>query len=153
MKKHEIKFNLDGFTDLQKQLAKGYKAKVGIMGESATRDDGELNNPEIGLIHEVGRVSDNMPARSFLRMPLTFKKADLMTFAIKNAKLIEQGNVKGFFAKIGIKAEAIIQEAFETGGFGQWAKNKPSTIAAKGSSAPLIDTGELRKAITSEVIS
>jgi hypothetical protein len=29
-----------------------------------------------------------------------------------------------------------------------WPENSPITIAAKGSDKPLIDTGELRKAIT-----
>lgn len=39
-------------------------------------------------------------------------------------------------------------EAFDTGGFGTWAPLDPATIAAKGSSRPLVDTGALLKELT-----
>jgi len=150
--KSEIKLNLDGLDKFQKELAKGYKAKVGVIGQAATRSGGDLNNAEIGLVHEAGSVSRGIPARSFLRMPLEHKMADIVTTAINNGKMVENNMIDSFFKKIGAKAESIIQEAFSTHGFGLWPPNAPSTIGAKGSASPLIDTGELRKAISSEVI-
>ena len=44
-----------------------------------------------------------------------------------------------------------IQEEFETRGVGNWQENAPSTIKAKGSDMPLIDTGNLRRHIVAEV--
>lgn len=61
-----------------------------------------------------------------------------------------EGNIKRIFQKIGLAAEGQIQEAFETGGFGKWPELQYSTILAKKSSAILIDTGSLRKAVTSK---
>jgi len=154
MKKTEIKFNIGSLNNLRSELAAGYKAKVGVIGSQAVRasDTGEFNNAEIGIVHEMGSEYLGIPARSFLRMPLEMKRKELVMFSRKNGHLIEQGKIKEFFALIGIKAEQIIQNAFATRGYGQWAANAPATIAAKGSSAPLIDTGELRKSISSEVI-
>jgi hypothetical protein len=154
MKQSQIKFNIGSLNNLRAELAAGYKAKVGVIGSKAVRasDTGGFNNAEIGIVHEMGSQFLGIPARSFLRMPLEMKRKELVMFARKNGALIEQGKVKEFFALIGIKAEQIIQSAFETRGFGQWAANSPTTIAKKGSSAPLIDTGELRKSISSEVM-
>lgn len=40
------------------------------------------------------------------------------------------------------------RDAFATAGFGEWAPLRPSTIARKGSSRILIDTGSLMAALT-----
>ena len=60
----------------------------------------------------------------------------------------------------------LVQEAFNTGGFGKWPANaditlkggwmrsssgKPFYVKPKKSTAPLIDTGQLRRAVSSEV--
>ena len=52
---------------------------------------------------------------------------------------------------LGVGAVDAIQEAFETRGFGNWQENAPSTIKAKGSDMPLIDTENLRRHIVAEV--
>lgn len=155
MKPHEIRFNISSLKELRAELSKGYKAKVGVIGEKATRQNSQegFNNAEIGIVHEMGSEFLNIPARSFLRKPLEENRKELVQFSESKKQLIADGEVVKFFELLGIKAESIIQKAFATGGFGKWAANSPRTIAKKGSSAPLIDTGELRKSITSEVIS
>lgn len=40
------------------------------------------------------------------------------------------------------------REAFATGGFGEWPALKPATIARKGSSKILVETGSLLSALT-----
>ena len=130
---------------------------VGVLGKKAYRKEkGGSTNALIGMVHEFGSKTQKMPARSFLIMPLHKKFND----ALHKSKAIEESfkkitSAKGLndtLEKIGILAEQVIQSAFETGGFGQWAPNSPATIAMKGSSSPLIDTGQLRRSITSEVV-
>ncbi len=115
--------------------------------------DSSLSNAALGLIHEFGSISKNIPARSFLRMPIMMKGKDITTqmsgSSVRNA--VESGNFKKVFQILGIIGEGLVKSAFSTGGFGQWAENKPATIRRKGSAAPLIDTGQLRRSITSDV--
>ena len=61
-------------------------------------------------------------------------------------------DLKNFAVILGASCVDAIQEAFDTHGFGEWQPNAPSTIKAKGSSSPLIDTGALRGKIVAEVI-
>lgn len=135
------------------------KVKVGIMGETNQRRSGELTNAEIGFANEFGKMTGypRIPARSFIRMPLNLffqeklkEKKSLSKKAFQNA--VETGNTEEFAAKVGIVAEETIQEAFATRGFGTWKKNAPYTVEMKKSDSPLIDTGQLRRAITSKVV-
>lgn len=57
----------------------------------------------------------------------------------------EQGDVK--LEELGLRAEGIVRGWF-TDPQNNWPPNSQNTIAQKGSEQPLIDTGELRKAIT-----
>jgi len=60
-----------------------------------------------------------------------------------------KGNIKRATTRIGLDAERQIKEDI-TGG--KFDKNSPITTAIKGSSRPLVDTGELFKAINSQVL-
>lgn len=46
--------------------------------------------------------------------------------------------------------QSAVVEMFETSGHGKWPPNKPSTIAKKGSSKPMIDTGAMMGSIRAE---
>ena len=52
---------------------------------------------------------------------------------------------------VATSALEIIDEAFETSGFGEWQPNSPLTIREKGSAMPLIDEGRLRNAVTYDI--
>lgn len=151
--KSQITFDLGKLEGIRKQLAKGYYAEVGILSDQPHTGDG-IGMVELGIIHEFGSITRNIPPRSFLRMPLETKKRELVS--VINSKLVneafESGNIKKIFEIIGIKAQAIIQEAFGSGGFGKWQKLKEATVKKKKSDAILIDTGELRRSITSRVV-
>lgn len=154
-KQTSISFNLDGLEKLAREIGKSYITRVGVLGSKAFRTDDEpMNNAEIGLIHEFGSVSANIPPRSFLRMPLETKRTDLVkSMSQPNVRgAVSAGQYKKVYQIMGVNAEAIINDAFVSGGFGKWAPNKSATIAAKGSSKPLIDTGQLRRSITSDVV-
>lgn len=114
-------------------------------------DAAEVTNADLAAIHEFG--TDDIPARSWLRMPLlTFMPNVYRTVGQKLVDMATKENIVDVYKGLGIRAEAIIQKAFESRGFGKWAPNAPETIRQKGSDAPLIDTAEFRKSITSEVV-
>ncbi len=107
-----------------------------------------------GAFNEFGsiKVQNRPPKRSFIRMPLSTRQSKIAEYVAPRAKAhMEDGDVKAIFADIGIAGESVIQEAFDTRGFGAWKENAESTINQKGSDAPLIDDGTLRAAITSRV--
>jgi len=162
---------------IERQLAKKHFVQVGVLGNTSynRKETVDVKNPklgqakhkkgknyasdtnaEIGFLHEFGSRSRNIPARSWLRAPLF---QSLQKEAVKYSKVFfnHLTNEKFVLAykKLAILAENVIQRAFATHGpegKGKWAPNAPLTIAKKGSSAPLIDTAQLRKAVTSKVV-
>lgn len=101
----------------------------------------------------------NIPARSFLQMPLE-RKGELMKRLKEHGfkqvdALIDHITETGDFESLGIIlgniAVELIQEAFDTSGWGEWEPNSPLTIENKGSAKPLIDKARMRGAITYEV--
>jgi len=147
------KMNLSGFDSTMKKLRGKYVTRIGILGDSDARPDGE-SNATIGLIQEFGSISGNIPPRSFLRMPIMNNKGKIFAMLTQatSKSLIEQGKIEEIYKRIGAIAQGIVIKAFGTRGYGKWAPNAPFTIAKKGSSAPLIDTAELSKSITYEVV-
>lgn len=166
----KVSLNKKGLQELIEELAKTEKArvKVGVLAANVSReDDGELNNADIGAVHEMGSKSSDIPARSFLRVPVTKKlPAELKKREKKIFKLITEQGVEQGLKTIGVLAENIVDEAFETSGGGSWPPNKQSTVMAKTAhiknakkrqkaienNKPLIDTGKLRRSITSSVV-
>ena len=164
MKDNSVEFNFKQLTKLVRYFKKGFpRVRVGIIGDKAAQEhkntDGKLTNAQIGFIHEFGVMTgkNKIPARSFLDMPLRLhlqdyidKSETLNGEAFEEA--LENGELEEYATQVGIVAERVVQDAFRTSGFGNWAPNRPSTILRKGSSKPLIDTGELRRSISSEVV-
>ena len=150
-----IKADTQALKDVQKGLSKAGYVKVGVLGNEASRGEEGINNAELGAVQEFGSASKNIPPRSFLRAPLEGDKKQIIKALQSKAvkKAIEEGNAEAALELVGIAAEGVVDEAFATSGGGTWAANKPSTVRKKGSSRPLVDTGELRRSITSEVIS
>lgn len=101
----------------------------------------------IGAVHEYGY--EDIPERSFLRVPFAMKKDELDSFIGNQfAKVLEGRSADKALNLVGLKASEISKEAFKTAGFGTWPALKPETIAAKGSSAILMDTRVLNNSIT-----
>lgn len=156
---------------IQNELGKSYLTQVGVLGQYNIRGTVETKksgrrvktkevsaetNASIGLKHEYGSISEHIPQRSFLRMPLWLKfptKLAEVHAALMKELEYKVGSITKFYKQVGILAEQIIQEAFVTRGFGQWRENSPFTIEKKGSDSPLIDSAQLRKSIHSRVVS
>lgn len=157
--KSSVQINLDGLDEIGKNLAKGFYVKIGVLGSTDARqpepgNPSPMSNADIGLLMELGDSTGKIPSRSWLRMPINFKAKQIVDWLRKPAQkqLIIDGKTKVLFDQLGGVGEAIIDEAFVTGGFGQWQANAQSTIDQKGSSAPLINTSQLRRAVTHEVV-
>ena len=165
---------------LQKLLAIKYRAEVGILGASPhNRKDvsvrmatersatgkghasettaSTISNVAIGIAHEYGVKGGKsggwkVPPRSFLWMPLSMYLMDKVN---EKASVINRhlnmGDVKSCYDLLGVIGENVVQDAFKNSGPG-WPKLKQITIDRKGSSKILIDTGQLRKSITSRVV-
>lgn len=109
-----------------------------------------------------------IPARSWLQKPFQ-RSADFRKKVRKNAKLAkedielakmfiaeygESGILKDLAYAVAQGALELIDEGFESSGFGEWQPNSPLTIREKGSAMPLIDKGShggLRGKITYDI--
>lgn len=167
-----VDLNLSGLEMLQADIRDNAKARVhvGVLRDHDARQDGaDAGNATIGLVHEFGSPTKNIPERSWLRMPLIVKLPEVIQQAgpdFWRKLILEKGVLKGLKA-LGIAAEDSIQQAFETGGFGKWApwskrygRRRELEVRAlfgdvMGPVHPgslLIQTGELRQAVTSRVV-
>lgn len=148
--------------NIGKELAKKLKdlktreVAVGVLKSTGNKkylDDDFATVAEIANHNEYGAPRAGIPQRSFLRMPFYKhqKQVDRMV-EIGYKSLVEgTSNVNGALNLIGGKATAIVRDAFPTKGYGEWQDNSEKTIAAKGSSTPLTDTGNLKQSIHWEV--
>lgn len=170
-----IRDDFAGLNNLAKALSSDLVVKVGIMGSKAgphyepkygskagkggTRPKSKavsnLTNAALGAVMEFGSVSRGIPARSFLRMPITREAKKIMAEAGADPagarQMAQDGTKKLLLTRLGIACENAVQRAFGSRGFGLWAPDDAETIRRKGSSMPLIDTGQLRRSIASKV--
>lgn len=178
----KVRFNVDDMKKLGAALhsARSARVRVGVLGNKAERrqldnlgheawDKENFNNPTLGFWHEFGIKTKNLPARSFLRLPL-------MTELPKHIATIGRAFWRNFILKrdvptalkaLGVEGENTVQRAFETQGFGAWpqwsagyasfrralekrrrAKNTHGKITG---GSLLILSGQLRRSITSRV--
>lgn len=136
------------FADLTKQISNEVSVGVFDAEASEAHDGGALTVGEIAEIHEYGL--GNVPERSFIRGWFDENPGKIkLALARLTASYVEGKRTKA--------------QALEL--FGQWAVGqiqariaqgispelKPATVSRKGSSVPLIDTGQLRASITYQV--
>lgn len=154
-----VHFNLDGLDEFKRKMAGSMRARVGIIGAAGSEmhqpEPGQaalLTNAEVGVFNQFG--TDNIPPRDFLLMPIQRNKREmLLSLAVAPVRrAIEAGNFEFVFRILGTRGEKYVKEAFETRGYGQWAPNAPATIDKKGSSMPLINFGQLKRAVGSDVV-
>jgi len=148
----EVHGDFSKLNKLVENLSKNYYIDIGILGKSVLTEENGETTAAIGARHEFGIPEEDLPARSFIRLPLETGQEEIeKNIEPKLEELLGNGDIKGIFKLIGVFGEARIQEAFETGGFGQWKDISEITKIMKGSDAILIDKGYLRKSIASQV--
>lgn len=122
------------------------EVRVGFQQGKATEEDG-TDICDIAAWNELGTV--NMPSRPFLRMSVDDNSDKINSFMSAQKRSIINGEpADRILKKIGIFQKDLIQEKITEGSF---APNAPSTIKAKGSSKPLIDTGRMRQSVNFEI--
>ena len=130
---------------------KHHDVLVGVPQENSSRKGGEITNAELLFIHSNGSPLNGIPARKVIE-PAVEQPEVLESIAneLRTAILASlDGRLSGAesgLEKAGTRGENAAKEYFN--GANNWPPNSPVTIARKGSSQPLIDTGAMRQAIT-----
>lgn len=148
--RNEYNGGLKGFLERFRDIGKP-KVYIGVpASKNGIHKDSKINMATLLALHVYGAPTRGIPQRDPLRPPLIAnaqRYTDLMAQGIKNA-LANGTDPNVVYEKIGIVASNDVKDYFVSGSF------KPldqKTIDRKGSSKPLIDTGELRSSITYEV--
>lgn len=128
-----------------KKLRTPHYALVGIH-ESAGMVEGEpMTVATLGAIQHFG--NDRIPARRWLD---TGAESGTREYLDTIREGVADGlTAKQIMARVGVEAEGAIKQYITDL---DTPPNKPSTIKRKGSSSPLIDTGNMRQSVTSKVV-
>lgn len=129
------------FKRMLQELSK-LEVRVGFQAGEAQEEDG-TDICEVAAYNELG--TEHIPARPFLRKSVDENVNKINSFMKAKVRDLTHG-VSGeqVLKEIGIFQKDLIQEKITSGGF---APNADSTIAKKGSSKPLIDTGRMRQSV------
>jgi phage gpG-like protein len=143
-------------------LKKKYTVKLGVLGGNNSRQD-TTTNAEIGITHEFGKATKNIPRRSFLLMPCHSQlNKRIKEIAPKVFKAVGEGKIETAYKVLGLLGESVVDGAFKTNGYGTWQPTssqvynrklaKSRNRKNKKTPMTLVDTGQLRKSITSKVV-
>lgn len=136
------------------QKAQDAHVKVGVVGPTAgVAAEGAMTMVELAAIHEFGAPDAGIPERSFIRSTFAKKQGDVDKVAARLAKKFLAGEMplERALGLLGAWGAAEVKKSI-TVGEGIQPANAPATIARKGSSRPLVDTGRLVGAISWEVV-
>lgn len=106
----------------------------------------------LAVAHEYGIPARNLPSRPVMRQAAQMYSKSLEAFNRRLLLAIYSGAIlpSRALAQLGVFWEGKLKQTFRTGTF---TPLKRATILAKGSSKPLIDSGQLRGSVTSRVVS
>lgn len=142
-----------GLNNLRKKMekaAKGLGVKAGVQ-EGSNRVGDELSNAELAIVHEYG--TSNIPARPFIGPTANKKQESWYKLLGALTKKLDFTNpniddIRDALDAVGMRMAADIKQTVRDG---LSPPLKPATIARKGSSKPLIDSGQLVNSITHKV--
>lgn len=144
----KITVKKDNTKELLKKLEsmKNFDLLVGVPQDEAEREEGEITNAQLMFIHSEGSPVRNIPPRPVIDITLKEEKEKInQKFKKALNVILNGGNPSVELEKLGIYITNKIKAKF---GSEDLAPLQPSTIKAKGSDRPLIDTGQLRNSIT-----
>ena len=137
-----------------KRLAKGRHVVIGIRGDKgAVKEEGaELTVVEYAAVNEFGSDDGRVPERSFMRSTFDEGKAKYTAELKRGVGSLLDGNgtLDAVLGRLGLRVQGDIQKKLATGE-GLPPPNAAATIARKGSSHTLIDSGRMRQSIDFEV--
>jgi hypothetical protein len=148
--RREIRVSEDRFEEAfgHAQIADEFEVAIGFPEDTAARDTGEINNPTLAAILEHGSPANNLPARPFVEPGLQAgqdRLARIMEMGLQRTLDGDENGIAWALDAAGVEGVSLVQRKMIQGPF---APNAPSTIKRKGSSRPLIDTGQLRQSVS-----
>jgi hypothetical protein len=148
----------DEFKTKLEELKKRPHVAVGVLGKEGAElyEGDEVTTVDVATFNEFGTTSEDgtvaVPARSFIRS--TYDRDQSRFLAIlrryKMQLVTNKLTTNQVLTFIGQFAQKQIQGTITAGGI-PYRPNSDATIDRKGSSAPLIDTGQMRQSIRYEV--
>jgi len=133
-----------GLAALAHRLAGNMRVRVGILADAMKADDSGTTLLEVAVINEFG--GGHVPQRSFIRATVdeNIDRIHAAQAALAKRIILSQITPEQAMAQLGALVKGMIQARISRG---IEPPNAPSTIAAKGSSKPLISTGQLRSSV------
>jgi hypothetical protein len=126
---------------------KKLRARVGVIGAPAAEQEDGVTIADIAMFHEFGTAT--VPERSFIRRTFyAHAQAAMRTLCARLSKQVVEGQVDAHRAVglLGAWGAAQVKNTITQTDIPP--PLKPATIAAKGSTKPLVDTGRLLNAIS-----
>lgn len=138
-----------GFTEIITNLKKlgGKEIKIGIQGDEEAEYKNGVSVIDVAIFNEFG--TNKIPSRPFIRQCFALHSQEAYERLKKAVDFIERGgDVDLALGNIGQWYEQRMKHVLTTYA---WKPNSQATIKQKGSSKPLIDTGQLRNSIRYKV--
>ena len=159
---NNIKFpKLQKFTKNFKDLGK-QEVRIGFLGEERNnRKNEDITNVELAALHTFGSPSQNIPKRNIFIGFQDPQKVEEMKNILSNTLKValEKNNLNKQAENLGLKraglvGENIIEDAFQTRGFGTWSPLSSRTIQIKKKNKEwtLVEEGELKDSRISKVV-
>lgn len=145
MRQNSVRDRDLGWKRISREIERARRAsvKVGVLADAGQSDDG-VDLVDVAVFNEFG--TSRAPARPFIRGAFDAKQRELARTQARLWDQVVRGriNAKRAIGLLGQTHEGQIKEYMTAL---REPPNAPSTIAQKGSSNPLIDTGRLRGSI------
>ncbi len=127
-----------------------------VVGVTGGQHHSGQSLPEIAAIHEFG--AGNVPERSFLRATIDANQKEYMSrvrsafdgglVRAANDQMGAMATTDAALKRLALKVQGDVRKRIADG---IPPANSPATVKKKGSSTPLVDTGQLRASITAVV--
>lgn len=154
-----------GWRRIRREIAKARRkphVAVGIFGAKAAADHGGVPNIDVATTHELGLILRHpgvgdgeaydipIPERSFIRGTIDARRNQIRKTAKRLGEAILHGRMdtRRALQLLGVFVEGEIKSRISRG---IPPPLKQATIDRKGSSTPLINTGQLRASVESQV--
>lgn len=128
---------------------RGVRVDIGILGSDADEDHAGSDGMTVGDVAAAHEFGLGVPQRPFMRVWLESATAEVSEAFQRELAVVAEGTQDAERAaeRVGLQLQGSAQAHLGTG----VEPNAPATIAKKGSSVPLIDTGQLRSSISYRV--
>jgi hypothetical protein len=143
-----VAINKDKWDKLIKVLEGMGQVNVGVQANAGTNSEG-VDLVDIAVTMEFGTEDGTIEPRPFIRGTFEAKRDELATMQIRIAKAVLAGKITADQADqlLGQWGAAAVK-SYVKDGASPFVPLKDSTIKAKGSSRPLVDTGQLINSVT-----